>query len=446
MIAEIDPSLIADEGARQAVVWLLNLVEQLHEENVRLRAENQALRDEINRLKGEQGKPEFKTGKRKVETGEKTAAIGTAHSSEEERDQAKEWAKGKKKEKLTIHHTQVLQVAVSELPADAEFKGYEEVVVQDVKVTADNVLFRKEKFYSRSQQRSYLAPLPAGYEGQFGPGVRALVIMMYYVCQVTEPKLHELLQTMGLAISEGQISAMLIHKQEVFAAEKTEMYAAGLRSSPYQQTDSTGMRENGETRYCHMVGNALYTVYTTMAGKDRRSVLQVLCNKEALGYRFDEAAWASLDEAGLSAVKRTALRPLQSDVVWEEAAFRQRVEQAGIELGPQQWRLVLESAAFAAYRKQALWPVVHLLLSDDATVYQRLVMLHALCWVHEGRHYTKLLPHLPQHQQALQAFGLNFGLTIASSWPIPKSLPQKPRPNYSRTSTSSSAAKPIILP
>ena len=47
------------------------------------------------------------------------------------------------------------------LPADAVFKGYVDVVVQDLEIRSDNVQFRKEKYYSPSQKRTYLAPLPA---------------------------------------------------------------------------------------------------------------------------------------------------------------------------------------------------------------------------------------------------------------------------------------------
>jgi len=39
------------------------------------------------------------------------------------------------------------------LPVDAEFKGYEEVVVQDIKLTTDNVLFRKQKYYFPQREK-----------------------------------------------------------------------------------------------------------------------------------------------------------------------------------------------------------------------------------------------------------------------------------------------------
>ena len=48
------------------------------------------------------------------------------------------------------------------LPPDAQFKGYVDVVVQDVSFQTDNVLFRKETFYSPGEQRTDVADLPAG--------------------------------------------------------------------------------------------------------------------------------------------------------------------------------------------------------------------------------------------------------------------------------------------
>ena len=54
LLEHIDPNDIQDlEGARQAIIHILNLVEELASENRELREENQRLRDEINRLKAE---------------------------------------------------------------------------------------------------------------------------------------------------------------------------------------------------------------------------------------------------------------------------------------------------------------------------------------------------------------------------------------------------------
>lgn len=163
MLANFDPNQIQDvEGARHAIIRILNLVEELSSENQLLREEVQRLRDENNRLKGEQGRPQVKANKGKQKQD---------HSSEKERRKGKCWRKGSKIETIKIDREEVLKVDPQRLPADAEFKGYEPVVVQDIQIKTDNIRFLKEKYYSISSQETYLAPLPAGYQGQFGPGL-----------------------------------------------------------------------------------------------------------------------------------------------------------------------------------------------------------------------------------------------------------------------------------
>jgi len=93
------------------------------------------LRDENNQLKGEQGKPDIKA---KQPRGEKSNL-----SSERER-KTKNHEKGLKT-KTSNRPSTNLRISPDLLPVDAEFKGYEEVVVQDIKLTTDNVLFRKQK-------------------------------------------------------------------------------------------------------------------------------------------------------------------------------------------------------------------------------------------------------------------------------------------------------------
>src|SRR5207249_12182175 len=106
-----------------------------------------------------------------------------------------------------------------------EFKGYEEVEVQDVVIRTDNVLFRKEKWYAPSTGQIYLAALPGGYQGEYGPGVRALTLVFYFACQMTEPKIADFFAHVGISISDGQISNLLIKAHASFHAEKDAVYA-----------------------------------------------------------------------------------------------------------------------------------------------------------------------------------------------------------------------------
>ncbi len=198
--------------------------------------------------------------------------LGHNASSEKERRQSKPHHKSSKQAKIPIDREVVLKVDPEQLPADAIFKGYEDVVVQDLEIRTDHVQFHKEKYYSPGQKRTYLAPLPAGYHGQFGPKVRAWVVAMYYAGQMSEPKILEVLQTAGLLMSAGQLSNMLIKDQEVFHAERANILQAGLESAPWQHLDSTGTRVNGHNQHCHVLCNQLYTVYCTLPSKDRMSM------------------------------------------------------------------------------------------------------------------------------------------------------------------------------
>ncbi|MGQ9556042.1 MAG: hypothetical protein ACUVWR_18220 [Anaerolineae bacterium] len=169
-VDQIDLNSIEDvEQARHAIAMLFNLIEDLQATIRQLQAENQRLHDENNRLKGEQGRPEIKSNRH----GQVGASSGD-HSSEGDRRKPQTWHEGSKLTKVKIDREEVLRVEPSRLPADAQFKGYEDIVVQDVLIRTDNVLYHKEKYYSPGEQRTYEAELPPGYSGQFGPGIKAL--------------------------------------------------------------------------------------------------------------------------------------------------------------------------------------------------------------------------------------------------------------------------------
>lgn len=397
MLEGFDPKSIQDvESARRCIVMLLNLVEELKAANEELRAEVARLRDEIARLKGTPGKPQIKPNTER--------RMARDHSSEKERKKPETWHKRSKIDQVKIDREQVLEVDPATLPVDVEFKGYEEVVVQDVILRTDNILFRKEKYYSARAQKTYLAPLPPGYEGEFGPGLKALVMVWHWGANVTEPKILDLLGNVGIRISPGQLSNLLIKAQERFHGEKAAVYAAGLRSSPWQHIDDTATREKGQNQRSHVVGNPLYTAYFTTATKDRLAVLDVLCNFRERQYRLNAEAFGFLKIFGVSGRVVSRLRELPQEQDLSAAEFLQWLGEQLPKLGPQPRSRILESAAVAAYHAQLEWPVVELLVGDDAPQWKCLTAELALCWIHEGRHYKKLIPYVAHHAQRLESF------------------------------------------
>ena len=400
MLANLDLSAITDENARILIQQLLNLIEQLAADLREAQAENQRLRDELNRLKGEQGQPDIK--------GNTPKAPPAQHSSEAERREARPRQKRSKQATLHIDREQVLTVAPDSLPPDAEFKGYETVIVQDVVVQTDNVRFQKEKYYAASTRQTYLAALPPGYHGQFGPGLRALVLAQYYGQGVSEPQIRAFLTQVGVQISVGQVAALLTQDQAAFHAEKAAVYEAGLRSSPWQQVDDTLTRVDGQNQSCHVVCNPLYSAYFTRPGKDRLTVLAVLYPQAERTYCLNAEALHLLEHIQLPRATRRCLEQWQSAHCLDEVTFLSRVDAELPRLTTYQRRWVLTASAIAAYHADPLWPVIDTLVCDDAPQFDWLTAEMMGCWVHAGRPYKKLTPYVPAHQVLRDTFLTRF--------------------------------------
>jgi hypothetical protein len=400
MLEDLDLHSIADEQARELVRRLLNLREDVRADLRAAQAEIQRLRNEINRLKGEQGQPTIKPN---------TPQPPPKNlSSEQERRKPKAWSKGRKIDRIPIDRAQVVQVDPACLPPDAVFKGYEDVVVQDVIFRTDNVLFHKEKFYSPSQPQTSLASLPQGYSGQFGPGIKSLGLALYFGAQMSEPKVAELLRSVGVRISDGQVSNLLIKDQALFHAEKDALSQAGLASSPWQHLDDTRTRVHGQNGYGHIVCNPLSTAYFTTATKDRLTVLDVLTNYRPQRFLVNAEALGYVEMYGLSAVRRRQLAQVPCGVILDEATLQALLEGHLPGVGPQQRKWIRDALAVAAYHAELEFPVVRLLVCDDAPQFTLVTEALALCWVHEGRHDKKLVPYVSRHRALVEGFVQRF--------------------------------------
>jgi hypothetical protein len=148
-----------DERTDQAT--LLNVIERLV---ARVHSLEEALGralDENNRLKGEQGRPTVRKKKRQR----------VDQSSERERrEPPKEWHKSAKLPEIVIDRVVECTLDPATLPADAKLKDHVEVTVQDLVLRTDNVRFRCERWAAAGTGKTYQAPLPPAYQGEFGPG------------------------------------------------------------------------------------------------------------------------------------------------------------------------------------------------------------------------------------------------------------------------------------
>jgi len=362
----------------------------------------QEFRDNFNRLQGEQGKPKF-------EDKNKKPPKPTDISSEEERKDPHpkpNLGRGKRNHKIDIHHTETIRIPRESLPSDVVFKGLDEVIVQDIEIKTKNIRFELEVWYSPSQKKTYRAERPNGYQGEFGPHLRALILTLKYGCNTSEPAIHTFLTNVGIFISKSTISRLLTKDIDDFTKEYEEIIEAGLRSTRYQQIDETGAIVKGCQWHTHILCNEFYTAFITRPNKDRLTVLEILFCEHEMKFLFDAASFELMKTLR---VPKKSILYLQNNVL-DQTLDAKSLEPwlqslpSGTKQRDSLIRRIKEAGAISYYHTQKEWPAVEILMSDAAPQFEHIAFKHALCWVHVGRHLKKMNPTIALNRELLERY------------------------------------------
>ena len=172
---------------------LRRLVGELLGEVARLREENAALREEVARLKGLPGRPKLKPS-------------GMERATAPRGDRLPGTTKGAvRTTERVIHEERVLAIAA---PPGSRFKGYEDIIVQDLRLEPRLIRYRRERWRT-PEGRTLVAALPAGVRGHFGPELRRFVLAQHYQGQVTAERIAVFLNGVGVIISKRQVVRLL---------------------------------------------------------------------------------------------------------------------------------------------------------------------------------------------------------------------------------------------
>jgi hypothetical protein len=391
----LDGDALADVRAREVVGKVLNLVEAVVVENRRVLEENQHLRAILRQLQGERpsSAPRSRPPARDV-------------SSEKERRKRRSRARaprradGRTFRDIRVDEEIVRPVAAARLPSDAIFAGYEDVVVQDLRIQSHNIRYRLELWDSPSQGR-LRGELPPGVSGEYGPELKALLVSLKYVAGTSLPRAHEFVEHCGVVISPASVSNIVRDTAELFHAEKEEVFRAGLAATPYQHIDDTSARVGGEFWHTHIVCNAFHSTYFTTPHKDRLTIVDLLRGGPRT-YQFNGLTVQLMEEFRVPLKWRQRAATAPSDRDLSEAELEDLLGQWSPLSRPACLDRLREAAALASYRARP--EHVRILVCDDAKQFKHVSDDVGLCWIHQGRHYTELSPVVPQHQQALEAF------------------------------------------
>lgn len=370
----------------QTLQWVLEVCQRQQERLVLLEETVVQLKNEIAILKGEKPRPQIKPSTLTKET----------PPGEEPARRARRGPHVKQAKELEIHETRLLEPA--QIPGGAVFKGYEDYVVQGLRIRLHNIRYRRARYQTPTGE-TVLGELPSAVQGShFDSELHSYILLQYYQQHVSQPLILKQLWAFGVQISSGQLNRLLTERQEAFHAEKAEMLQVGLAVSAYINVDDTVARHQGQNGYCTHIGNELFAWFASTESKSRINFLELLRAGQT-DYVIDATARAYMHHQQMP---HAQLGLFADDHTWgEPGLWDAHLHAVGLTTERHR-RIATEGALVASLLTHGVSPEL-VILSDDAGQFNVAGFLHALCWIHAERTIHTLLPFSEANRAAQAA-------------------------------------------
>jgi hypothetical protein len=382
---------IPPEQRTPLVDALLGIIEMQAERIQRQDEQIELLKEEIRILKGLNKRPRFKRSGMDEKTDPDQGASG-----ENKPDTKRPGSDKRAKTAQLVIHEDKLIAPSSRIPKGSRFKGYRDVVVQELHIHSHNTRYRLERWLT-PKGKFLCAELPVELAGHhFGPRLRSYILYQHHHCQVTQPLLLEQLREWRIDISSGAIDALLAAHQDHFHAEKDAVLKTGLATARCVTVDDSGARHQGKNGYVTQIGNRFFAWFCSTLSKSRINFLELLCAGD-LGYRVNAYALTYMREQGLpqapiQALMGRAHRLIEDAVGWEAHLDRLKID---VE---RHRRIATEGALLGVLAERGLSELA--IVSDDAGQFK--VLRHGLCWIHTERLVHQMLPLNEDHRQDIE--------------------------------------------
>lgn len=394
----LPPTELADDLAlrdlRRVVSALVLEVEKLREgdrgkdaEIALLKAKIVEQANEIARLKGLPPRPKFKGGPSGMEQS----------TSKTPGKAGRKGRRGAKRDRLSVTSEVKLK---ADAPTGSRFRGYEDVLVRDLRVSVEVVRYRRERWQTPEGEQ-VVAALPPGIRGGFGPEVRRFIVAGHFQGQVTSERLTALLNGMGLDISKRQVVRLMSQGLEDLAAEDQAVLRAGLETARWITVDDTSARHAGQEQVTTQLGDDRFAVFRTGPTKSRSRFLSML-QAGRDDYVVNDEALAHMASLRMAAQSIALLAAHPDKHFADEHAWRAHIEALGLdqfETARDPVKLATEGALWGAVRAQGLLGDT-VIVSDGAGQFR--LDNHALCWVHAERLIYQLQATTAAHRKAVE--------------------------------------------
>jgi hypothetical protein len=378
--------LAAELSALRATVnGLEGRIGALQDENTALReqlatltVENRTLKDEVARLKELPRRPPDRPS-------------GMEQSSESAQAR-KKTSRSRRRRGAALPRIAITQEVVlpATAPGGSRFKGYDDIVVQDLDLRARATRYRRERWTTPSGE-TVSGVLPVGIVGGFGPDLQRFILALHIQGQVTTDRLTALLNGMGVVISKRQVVRLLAKCAQKFVAEEAQVLRVGLATAPWITVDDTSARHARRDGYTTQIGDDRFTAFRTGASKSRANFLSILRAGSSL-YLINAAALDYMRRRGLPEATLAALEHAGQTEFADAATFNAHLEALGLAdraVTPDPIALATEGALWGAIRHLGLLEGT-VVVSDGAGQFR--VGDHAACWIHAERLVHKLIP------------------------------------------------------
>jgi hypothetical protein len=341
--------------------------------------EIQVLKDEIARLKGTSPRPKLPPNRLEGQ------GSGTGGNCGDKSGRGKH----PRKNKTGLNFQRIVRLKPDSLPEGAKYKDASKYDVQDIIYQAFNTRYLVERWQLPDGTFIY-GKLPLHIQGHYGAALRAHVIQLAHSSRVPEELILEQLRSCNITISAGQLSKMLTEGHDAFHIEKEEILKAALESGQIQ-TDDVGTRHKAKNCYTNVICGKFFVYLTTTDSKSRINFLTILAQGRS-EYRFnqDSLDYLAVHKGTEKLIQRLRIRDeLVINTEDPEKAF---FDELGY-LNATEMRLMIEAGLFSSLIEHGVPRDLHI-HSDDAGQFE--LFKNSLCWIHEERHYRKLVPAYPE--------------------------------------------------
>lgn len=152
------------------------------------------------------------------------------------------------------------------------------------------------------------------------------------------------------------------------------------------------------------------TIFFTTKNKDRLTILDILQNFGPRNFMFNDETFSLLEKLKVPKKIITLLHEFEQNKEFNEQELEEMLNKCfpNPPTGNLHRVRIMEASAIAYYHQHTKFPIVKVLVSDDAPQFKLLTEWLVLYWVHDGQHYKRLKPIASINTKKLDEFRVRY--------------------------------------